>query len=66
VFGVIQLGSDLRILIASNPVDFRKGINGPAALVSTTLGTSPYLGEICSTQNSLWLLRSKRNQRKNL
>ncbi|MCW8146044.1 IS66 family insertion sequence element accessory protein TnpB [Agrobacterium tumefaciens] len=36
----------MRILIASKPVDFRKGINGLAALVSTTLGANPYSGDV--------------------
>jgi transposase len=53
---VISLGSDLRILIASKPVDFRKGINGLAALVSTALGANPYSGDI-------YVFRSKRNDR---
>lgn len=54
--GVISLGSDLRIMIASKPVDFRKGINGLAALVSTALGANPYSGDI-------YVFRSKRNDR---
>ncbi|MBD9491638.1 IS66 family insertion sequence element accessory protein TnpB [Ensifer sp. ENS11] len=48
--------NDLRILIASKPVDFRKGINGLAALVSTTLGANPYSGDV-------YIFRSKRNDR---
>jgi hypothetical protein len=53
---LITLRSDLRILIASKPVDFRKGINGLAALVSTTLGANPYSGDV-------YIFRSKRNDR---
>lgn len=53
---MITLRSDLRILIASKPVDFRKGINGLAALVSTTLGANPYSGDV-------YIFRSKRNDR---
>jgi transposase len=53
---LISLGSDLRILIASKPVDFRKRINGLAALVSTTLGATPYSGDV-------YIFRSKRNDR---
>nr|WP_050580389.1 IS66 family insertion sequence element accessory protein TnpB [Brucella canis] len=53
---MISLGSDLRIMIASKPVDFRKGINGLAALVSTALGANPYSGDI-------YVFRSKRNDR---
>lgn len=53
---MISLGSDLRILIASKPVDFRKGINGLAALVSTTLGANPYSGDV-------YIFRSKRRDR---
>lgn len=54
--GLITLRSDLRILIASRPVDFRKGINGLAALVSATLGANPYSGDI-------YIFRSKRSDR---
>ncbi len=43
-------------MIASKPVDFRKGINGLAALVSTALGANPYSGDI-------YVFRSKRNDR---
>ncbi len=53
---MITLRSDLRILIASKPVDFRKGINGLTALVSTTLGANPYSGDV-------YIFRSKRNDR---
>ncbi len=53
---MISFRSELRILIASRPVDFRKGINSLAALVSTTLGANPYSGDI-------YVFRSKRNDR---
>jgi len=53
---LISLRSGLRILIASRPVDFRKGINSLAALVSTTLGANPYSGDI-------YIFRSKRIDR---
>ncbi|MGE6741588.1 IS66 family insertion sequence element accessory protein TnpB [Allorhizobium pseudoryzae] len=53
---MISLRSGLRILIASRPVDFRKGINSLAALVSTTLGANPYSGDI-------YIFRSKRSDR---
>jgi len=53
---LISLRSGLRILIASRPVDFRKGINSLTALVTTTLEANPYSGDI-------YVFRSKRNDR---
>ena len=48
-----MLGSDLQVPIASKPVDLRKGINGLAAMVSTTLGANPYaIGKNLSAANN--------------
>lgn len=46
----------VRILIATRPVDFRKGHDGLAALVQTTLGLDPYSGLIV-------VFRAKRGDR---
>ncbi len=36
----------VRVLVATRPVDFRKGMDGLAALVRETLGSDPYSGVI--------------------
>jgi len=35
-----------RILLAAEPVDFRKGIDGLAAVVQERLGRDPFSGEL--------------------
>ena len=34
----------VRVLVATRPVDFRKGMDGLAALVRESLGSDPYSG----------------------
>ena len=46
----------VRIVIATKPVDFRKGHDGLAALASSTLGLDPYCGVIV-------VFRAKRGDR---
>jgi transposase len=46
----------LKIVVASQPVDFRKGINSLAALVSQALNANPYCGDV-------FIFRSKRMDR---
>ncbi len=53
---MIALHGDLKILIATQPVDFRKGVNGLVSLVEETLKSNPYSGTI-------FVFRSKRNDR---
>jgi transposase len=36
----------LRVLVATKPVEFRKGMNGLAALEKEQLGTDPFSGVI--------------------
>ena len=36
----------VRVLVATRPVDFRKGMDGLAALVRESLGSNPYSGVI--------------------
>ena len=36
----------VRVLVATRPVDFRKGMDGLAALVQESLGSDPYSGVI--------------------
>jgi transposase len=46
----------LRIMVASKPVDFRKGMDSLAALVMQTLASDPFTGD-------LFIFRSKRSDR---
>jgi transposase len=41
---MIQLTAHMRILVATAPVDFRKGIDGLARLCRETLGRDPFSG----------------------
>lgn len=43
---MIAPGSGLRIVMACRPVDFRKGVNGLAALVAEALQVDPYCGDV--------------------
>jgi len=40
---VISPRGDLKILIASRPIDFRKGVHGLVALVAEALKADPYI-----------------------
>lgn len=53
---MILPGGPVRVLMATKPVDFRKGIDGLAALVKEQLRTDPYSGVI-------YLFRAKRANR---
>jgi len=53
---MIALHGDLKILVATKPIDFRKGVNGLVALVADALESDPYSGTI-------FVFRSKRNDR---
>jgi transposase len=53
---MITVPAGLRVLIATKPVDFRKGADGLAALVRETLGDDPFSG-------SIYVFRSKRPDR---
>lgn len=46
----------VRVLVATRPVDFRKGMDGLAALVRESLGSDPFSGVI-------YVFRSKRADR---
>ena len=43
---MIQITPQMRILLAVEPVDFRKGIDGLAALCRQSLGTDPLAGAL--------------------
>lgn len=53
---MIALPSGLRVLIATRPVDFRKGMDGLAALVKEHLGADPFCGTV-------FVFRAKRADR---
>lgn len=43
---MITVPPGVRVLLATRPVDFRKGTHGLAALVSAVLGEDPFSGAI--------------------
>ena len=53
---MITAGTDLRVLVATRPVDFRKQADGLAAIVQAALGADPFCGTI-------YVFRSKRLDR---
>jgi len=54
--GMLVPPGPIRVLVATQPVDFRKGMNGLAALVREQLKTDPFSGVI-------YVFRSKRADR---
>ncbi len=50
---MISFGRDVRVFVATQPVDFRKGVHGLVALVAEGLGGEPYSGDV-------FVFRSKR------
>jgi len=53
---VIAFSAVPRIMVATQPVDFRKGMNGLVALVASALKADPYCGDI-------FVFRAKRGDR---
>ena len=53
---VIALRSDLKVVLATQPVDFRKSVHTLSALVSEALRANPYCGDV-------FVFRSKRADR---
>jgi len=47
------LPADLKVVVASKPIDFRKGVNGLVALVADALKADPYCGDVCSARKDL-------------
>ena len=43
---MIAVPAGLRVLVATNPVDFRRGADGLVALVRETLGQDPFSGTV--------------------
>ena len=46
----------VKVMVATKPVDFRKGAEGLAALVRETMGADPFSGAVC-------VFRAKRTDR---
>ena len=53
---MMALRADLKVVVASQPIDFRRGVNGLVALVAEALGADPYCGQV-------FVFRSKRKDR---
>jgi len=53
---MIAPGVGIRVLIATSPIDFLKGMDGLAALVKEHLGDDPFCG-------SIFVFRAKRADR---
>ena len=53
---MISFGSDVRVFVSTQPVDFRKGVHGLVALVADGIKGNPYCGDI-------FVFRSKRRDR---
>jgi transposase len=53
---VISFGREARVFVATQPIDFRKGVHGLVALVAEGLGGQPYSGDV-------FVFRSKRLDR---
>lgn len=53
---MIALAGDMKVVVATQPVDFRRGINGLVALITPALAADPYCGDI-------FVFRPKRGDR---
>jgi len=53
---MITVPPGLRIMVASEPIDFRKGLDGMVAVVQRHLGFDPFAGD-------LFVFRSRRSDR---
>jgi transposase len=53
---MISFGSDIRVFVATQPIDFRRGVHGLTGLVAENLHGDPYRGDV-------FVFRSKRADR---
>ncbi len=53
---MIAAPANLKVMVASRPIDFRRGVNGLVALVADALSADPYCGDV-------FIFRSKRLDR---
>jgi transposase len=49
---VIGLRGELKVLVASRPIDFRRGVHGLVALVAQALSADPYCGDVFAARQS--------------
>ena len=56
---MIQLTSQMSILLAVEPVDFRKGIDGLAAVCKNVLGFDPFCGYMFVFMNKKLIYRRR-------
>lgn len=56
---MIRSGSGPKVLVAAEPIDFRKGVHGLVAMVAQALEADPYCGDV-------FVFRSKRADRMRL
>ena len=52
---MIAFGPEVRVFVATQPIDFRRGVHGLVALVAEGLGGQPYSGDV-------FVFRSKRSR----
>ena len=43
---MISFGRDVRVFVATQPIDFRRGVHGLVALIAEGLGGQPYSGDV--------------------
>ncbi len=43
---MISFGAEVRVFVATQPIDFRKGVHGLVALVAEGLGGQPYSSSV--------------------
>lgn len=43
---MIALAGGVKVVVATTPIDFRRGMNGLVALVANALATDPYCGDV--------------------
>jgi len=43
---MISFTGGIKVVVATQPVDFRRGMNGLVALIATTLAADPYRGDV--------------------
>ena len=48
---MLQITPQMKVLVAVEPVDFRKGIDGLAAVCKSTLGQDPFAGTVFVFRN---------------
>jgi transposase len=53
---MIGVRGELRVLLATRPIDFRRGVHGLVAMVAQALDADPYCGDV-------FVFRSKRKDR---